>query len=179
MRNLRQNTLVCSRQLHTLLPLPLLGCHMLLSHLPLPTHLTGLMQPALGKRDGSMGRHHCGRQQSSVTPSEDDESDDRNASMSTQLSGSDATRGTRANMPRPLLFTRHRTPLWRDRWRAPASPDAIRPASRWDWKDGADFEPQIYNFDQSTSGIEAQSVRADSQECEFYNYFWDENNFIL
>ncbi len=174
MSNLRQNTQVCSRHLHTLLPLPLLGRHMLLPHLPLPTHLTGLMHPAQGRREGSMGHHHV-EGSSHLLPQVKIMSLMTVTLVCPQLSGSDATRGTRANMPRPLLFTRHRTPLWRNRGKEPASPDPVRPASRWDWKDGSDFEPQIYNFDQSSSGIKEQSLRADSRECEFYNYFWDEN----
>ncbi|RUM31931.1 MAG: hypothetical protein DSY42_02035 [Aquifex sp.] len=48
-------------------------------------------------------------------------------------------------------------------------------AGRWDWVDGADFEPQVFSFDESNSGVKVQAFTADSLECEFYNYFWDDN----
>ena len=66
------------------------------------------------------------------------------------------------------------TPLGRGRGRVAATPDTTRPAVRWDWIDGADFEPQIFNFDESNSGIQVQTFTADSLECEFYNFFWDD-----
>ena len=120
-------------------------------------------------------RSSCGRQQSSVVQIGDDESVDLD-NTSTRLRGNDEARRTRASPSRPsFLCKRHKTPLVRGRGRVAATPDTTRPAVRWDWIDGADFEPQVFNFDESNSGIKVQTFTADSQECEFYNYFWDDN----
>ncbi|MPC82977.1 hypothetical protein E2C01_077666 [Portunus trituberculatus] len=114
------------------------------------------------------------KQQSSPVPSEDggdDKYDDLDSSTITQQPGSDKTCGT----PRILLSAHRKTPLCQGRGRVPAAPDLIRPDSRWDWIDGSNFELQVYNFDESSSGIKVQTLTADSRECEFFNYFWDED----
>ncbi len=84
-----------------------------------------------------------------------------------QQPGSDKTRDT------PRYLSLH-TILLKE-GRVPAAPDLIRPGSRWAWIDGSNFEPQVYSFDESSSGIKVQTLTADSRECEFFNYFWEED----
>ena len=74
-----------------------------------------------------------------------------------------------------LLYFAHTAKHHFPRGRVPTTLDATRLADRWDWVDGGDFEPQVFSFDESNSGVKVQAFTADSLECEFYNYFWDDN----
>ncbi len=160
--------------LHTLLPPRILNLLMPPLHFANPTQLTGFMHP-VQRREGRLD--HLMEGNNHVIQRGDDVDEPHNLDVtSTLMRDNDEARHTWANPSCfSLLCTGHKTPHCRGRGRVPATPDTTRPAVRWEWIDGADFEPQVFNFDESNSWIKVQTSTADSQECEFYNYFWDDN----